>query len=72
MYYKANGERVEESLPEVADTNFPNTVGLRYEAEEVRAAIQKGLTQHPLVTHDHSRLILSIMEEAKNQIGYKS
>lgn len=71
-YIKANGERVEEPLPEVGETNFPNTVGLRYEAEEVRVAIQKGLTQHPLVAHDHSRLVLFIMEEAKNQIGYKS
>lgn len=69
---KVDGEKVVRELPDIGETNFPNTVGLRFEAEEVRKAIENGLTQHPTATHDHSRLILSIMEEAKNQIGYKS
>jgi hypothetical protein len=29
-----------------------------------------GLLEHPFVKHDDSRLIMSIMEEAKRQLGY--
>ena len=30
----------------------------------------KGLTECDKVTHDHSRLIMSIIEESRKQIGY--
>jgi hypothetical protein len=30
----------------------------------------KGLTECEKVTHDHSRLIMSIIEESRKQIGY--
>ena len=72
-YIRANGERVVEQLPECeAKTNFQKAIALRFEAEEVRLAIGKGLLEHPNVTHDNSRLIMTIMEEAKNQLGYYS
>ena len=29
-----------------------------------------GLLEHPLVTHDNSRLIMKIQDEAKKQLGY--
>ena len=61
-----------EPLPECDKTNFSNSVGLRFEAEAVRLAIERGQLEHPLATHDNSRLIMTIMEEAKNQLGYKS
>ena len=69
-YIRADGERVVEPLPECPSTNYSHSAGLSYEAEQVRLAIQDGLTQHPFVTHDHSRLIFSIIEEAKKQLGY--
>ena len=58
-----------ENLPECENTHFSNSVGLRFQAEEARLAIQKGLTQHPLASHDHSRLIMSIMEECIRQVN---
>lgn len=71
-YIRPDGTRVVVPLPECEETNFMNTVALGFEAEEIRLAIQKGLLEHPYATHDHSRLIMHIMEEAKNQLGYKS
>jgi hypothetical protein len=50
-------------------TNYNYGMGLKYEIEEVRQAICQGLTEHPLLTHDHSRLIMFIMEEARRQLG---
>jgi len=64
-----NKEVVVEKLPEVK-TNFGNSVGLRFEAEEIRLAIAQGLTQHPKAAHDHSRLIMHIISESKKQLGY--
>lgn len=68
-YINQNGEQIVNNLPECEKTNFFNSVGLRFQAEEARLAIQKGLTQHSLVSHDHSRLIMSIMEECIKQLN---
>jgi hypothetical protein len=51
-------------------TNFDHSVGFKFEAEEVRLAISQGRLEHPLATHDNSRLILHIIEEANKQLGY--
>jgi len=64
----ANGERVRVPLPACGRTNFANSAGLCYEAEEVRLAIGNGLLEHPLMTHDNSRLIMRIMDEARGQL----
>lgn len=50
--------------------NFFNRICLRYQAEECRQAISKGLLEHPKATHDNCRLILSIMDEVRKQFGY--
>jgi hypothetical protein len=50
--------------------NFLNRIGLKYEIEACRDAISKGLNEHPLASHESSKLILEIIEEVKKQIGY--
>ncbi len=30
----------------------------------------QGLKEHPIAAHDHSRLIMHIMDESKKQLGY--
>jgi hypothetical protein len=66
-----NGERVHETLPECsAKFHYTNAVGLSYEAEAVREAIGQGLLEHPRVTHENSRVIMHIMDEARRQLGY--
>lgn len=64
----ANGEHVKETLENIP-TNYINSVGLKYEAEEVRLAISQGLLEHPQMTHDQSRLIMLIMDECRKQLG---
>jgi len=68
--YVVNGRLFREELPECEKTNFHRSVGLRYQAEAVREVIAKGLKEHPLAAHDHSRLIMHIMDESKKQLGY--
>lgn len=64
-----NGEVAKFPYPECAETNFQNSVGLRYQAESAYEAISNGWIEHPYVTHDHSRLICQIMDEARKQLG---
>jgi len=60
---------VKTPLPELS-THFYYSVGFKFEAEEVRQAIGKGLKEHPLLTHEMSRRSLYILDEAKRQLGY--
>lgn len=64
-----NGEIFRLPLPECPETNFLNSVGLRFQAESAREAISKGWIEHPRVSHEHSRVICSIMDEARKQMG---
>lgn len=67
-----NGEKVYMPLPEcTSKANFLNKMGLRFQAEEARLAIEQGLFEHPNMKHDDSKLIMHIMDEARKQIGYK-
>jgi len=52
--------------------NFDNSLCLRFEAEAVREAISKGLKEHPAASHDNSRLIMSIIDEVRKQLGCKN
>ncbi|KAJ8665169.1 hypothetical protein QAD02_006831 [Eretmocerus hayati] len=49
--------------------NFKNSIGLSYEASEVRGCLKKGLKESSKVAHDHSLLIASIQDEIRQQIG---
>uniref|UniRef100_A0A4W3J4B1 Trans-1,2-dihydrobenzene-1,2-diol dehydrogenase n=1 Tax=Callorhinchus milii TaxID=7868 RepID=A0A4W3J4B1_CALMI len=65
-----NREKQEFPLPEPSQPlNFPHSMGLRYEAEEVRQCLQKGLKECPLIPLAESELIASIMDEVRKQIG---
>ena len=66
----SNGSVINDPLPECALTNFPNSVGLRFQAEAAREAISQGLIEHSKMTHVDSRLVCQIMDEARRQLGY--
>ena len=68
--YIVNGVKHEIPMPECAPTNYDNSVGLRFQAEAIRDPISKGLIEHPTVSHDNSRLIMHIIDEAHRQLGY--
>lgn len=51
------------------DCNFPNSIGLRYEAEAVKQSIRSGELQNDNVTHNESLLIAHIQDEIRRQVG---
>ncbi|XP_050409228.1 trans-1,2-dihydrobenzene-1,2-diol dehydrogenase [Patella vulgata] len=66
---KINGE--EKSFPLIPvnyKLNYDNSNGFHYEANTVRQCLQKGLKESPVITHQDSRDIMYIMEEALKQI----
>uniref|UniRef100_A0A336KQV4 Trans-1,2-dihydrobenzene-1,2-diol dehydrogenase n=1 Tax=Culicoides sonorensis TaxID=179676 RepID=A0A336KQV4_CULSO len=50
--------------------NFPNSCGLRYEAEEARKCIENGLLESPSMSHDESLRIARIEDECRKMIGH--
>ncbi|KAM6980432.1 trans-1,2-dihydrobenzene-1,2-diol dehydrogenase-like [Aplochiton taeniatus] len=65
-----NGKETEYPLPEPSlPLNFTNSTGLRYEAEEVRQCLLKGLKESPRMTLSDSTLLTEIMDEARKQVG---
>lgn len=63
-------EIVNVSLPETKSKfNFINSVGLSYEANEVRNCILKGMIESPKVPHNVSLLIAQLEDEIRKQIG---
>ncbi|CAD7085588.1 unnamed protein product [Hermetia illucens] len=50
-------------------TNFINSEGLRYEAEEVRKCIRDGRTESESMSHNESLVIARIQDEIRKQIG---
>ena len=58
------------SLPETdGKFNFTNSVGLSYEADEVRSCILAGATESSKVPHDASLLIARLEDEIRRQVG---
>uniref|UniRef100_A0A8C1QGF9 Trans-1,2-dihydrobenzene-1,2-diol dehydrogenase n=1 Tax=Cyprinus carpio TaxID=7962 RepID=A0A8C1QGF9_CYPCA len=65
-----NGKKTEFPLPEPGlPLNFPNSTGLRYEAEEVRRCLLKGLKESIKMSLTDSELLTEIMDEARRQVG---
>lgn len=65
-----DGQRKEWKLPKANHRfNFPNSCGLRYEAEEVRQCIENGLLESVSMTHEDSLRIAQIQDECRRQIG---
>uniref|UniRef100_A0A3Q2Q2B7 Trans-1,2-dihydrobenzene-1,2-diol dehydrogenase n=1 Tax=Fundulus heteroclitus TaxID=8078 RepID=A0A3Q2Q2B7_FUNHE len=65
-----NDKRTEYPLPEPClPLNFTNSTGLRYEAEEVRQCLLKGLKESPRMPLADSILLTEIMDEIRKQVG---
>jgi len=65
-----NGKETQYPLPEPClPMNFTNSTGLRYEAEEVRQCLLKGLKESPRMPLSESALLTEIMDEARKQVG---
>ncbi|XP_036399245.1 trans-1,2-dihydrobenzene-1,2-diol dehydrogenase-like [Megalops cyprinoides] len=65
-----NGKEREYPLPEPSlPLNFTNSTGLRYEAEEVRQCLLKGLKESSQMSLADSSLLTEIMDEARRQVG---
>uniref|UniRef100_A0AAV2LQM3 Trans-1,2-dihydrobenzene-1,2-diol dehydrogenase n=1 Tax=Knipowitschia caucasica TaxID=637954 RepID=A0AAV2LQM3_KNICA len=65
-----NDKQAEYPLPEPCmPVNFTNSTGLRYEAQEVRQCLLKGLKESPLMPLSESVLLTEIMDEIRKQVG---
>ncbi|XP_068598588.1 trans-1,2-dihydrobenzene-1,2-diol dehydrogenase-like [Brachionichthys hirsutus] len=65
-----NGEETQYPLPEPClPLNFMNSTGLRYEAEEVRQCLLKGLKESPVMSHADSLLLAEVEDEVRRQLG---
>lgn len=59
-------------LPEAKhEFNYPNSCGLRYEADVVRNCIRTGKKECDYVNHNDSLLIARTLDEIRKQIGVK-
>ncbi|XP_054273142.1 trans-1,2-dihydrobenzene-1,2-diol dehydrogenase-like isoform X1 [Macrosteles quadrilineatus] len=66
---KGKTEEKEFSLPESKGSfNFVNSVGLSYEAAEVRRCLREGLKESPLVTHEDSLTLARLEDEVRRQL----
>ncbi|XP_022596761.1 trans-1,2-dihydrobenzene-1,2-diol dehydrogenase-like [Seriola dumerili] len=67
---EVNGKEMQFPLPEPGmPLNNINSTGLRYEAEEVRHCLLKGLKESPEMPWSHSSLIAEVVDEARRQLG---
>ncbi|XP_071750425.1 trans-1,2-dihydrobenzene-1,2-diol dehydrogenase-like isoform X1 [Centroberyx gerrardi] len=65
-----NGKETQYPIPEPhLPLNFLNSTGMRYEAEEVRQCLLKGLKESPGMTHADSLLLAELEDEARRQVG---
>ncbi|KAM9410639.1 trans-1,2-dihydrobenzene-1,2-diol dehydrogenase [Pholidichthys leucotaenia] len=65
-----NGKETQYPLPEpYLPLNFPNSTGMRYEAEEVRQCLLKGLKESPVMSHTDSLLLAELEDEVRRQVG---
>lgn len=64
------GHHVDFPLPPtVLPCNFTNSSGLRFEAVEVRRCLNEGLLESPRMSHAHSELFYTIMDDIRRQVG---
>ncbi|XP_076659403.1 trans-1,2-dihydrobenzene-1,2-diol dehydrogenase [Halictus rubicundus] len=66
----SNGKVLDLPLPKTnVKFNFINSVGLRFEADEARKCILKGMIESPKIPHDASLLIAQLEDEIRKQVG---
>uniref|UniRef100_A0A336LLD2 Trans-1,2-dihydrobenzene-1,2-diol dehydrogenase n=1 Tax=Culicoides sonorensis TaxID=179676 RepID=A0A336LLD2_CULSO len=67
-----DGSAKEWPLPSATQKfNYPNSCGLKYEAEAVRQALMQGLIEVPKMTHEDSIRLAELQERFKLIIGIK-
>ncbi|KAJ7985971.1 hypothetical protein DPEC_G00345990 [Dallia pectoralis] len=67
---EVHGEAKQYPLPDPSlPLNFTNSTGLRYEAEEVRQCLLKGLKESPTMPLSESVLLTELMDECRKQVG---
>nr|XP_046227942.1 trans-1,2-dihydrobenzene-1,2-diol dehydrogenase [Scatophagus argus] len=65
-----NGKETQYPVPEpYLPINFLNSTGMRYEAEEVRQCLLKGLKESAVMSHADSRLLAEVEDEIRRQVG---
>ncbi|XP_043915579.1 trans-1,2-dihydrobenzene-1,2-diol dehydrogenase-like [Protopterus annectens] len=65
-----NGHEIEYPLPPPSrPLNYNKSTGLRYEAEEVRQCLLKGMKESPIMPLADSELVMSILCEIRRQCG---
>uniref|UniRef100_A0A3Q3X8B6 Trans-1,2-dihydrobenzene-1,2-diol dehydrogenase n=1 Tax=Mola mola TaxID=94237 RepID=A0A3Q3X8B6_MOLML len=68
--FVVNGKETQYPLPEpYLPLNFINSTGMRYEAEEVRQCVLKGLKESAVMSHADSLLLAELEDEIRRQIG---
>ncbi|XP_029353516.1 trans-1,2-dihydrobenzene-1,2-diol dehydrogenase [Echeneis naucrates] len=67
---EVNGKETQYPLPEpYLPLNFINSTGMRYEAEEVRQCLLKGLKESAVMSHSDSLLLAEMEDEIRRQVG---
>uniref|UniRef100_A0A1A7X049 Dihydrodiol dehydrogenase (Dimeric) n=1 Tax=Iconisemion striatum TaxID=60296 RepID=A0A1A7X049_9TELE len=65
-----NGKETQFPVPEPSlPLNFLNSTGMRYEAEEVRQCLLKGLKESSVMSHADSLLLAEVEDEVRRQVG---
>lgn len=65
-----NDKETEFPVPEPCmPVNFINSTGMRYEAEEVRQCLLKGLKESTVMSHADSLLLAEMEDEIRRQVG---
>ncbi|XP_026029103.1 trans-1,2-dihydrobenzene-1,2-diol dehydrogenase [Astatotilapia calliptera] len=65
-----NEKEIEYPVPEpYLPLNFINSTGMRYEAEEVRQCLLKGLKESTVMSHADSLLLAELENEIRRQVG---
>ncbi|XP_022601786.1 trans-1,2-dihydrobenzene-1,2-diol dehydrogenase-like [Seriola dumerili] len=67
---EVHGKGTQYPVPEpYLPLNFLNSTGMRYEAEEVRQCLLKGLKESAVMPHADSRLLAELEDEIRKQVG---
>ncbi|CAG7836531.1 unnamed protein product [Allacma fusca] len=64
-----NGVEKFDLPPSDKTFNYANSVGLSYEAQEVRRCLTSGLLESPLINLDETLVIAEMMESIRKQVG---
>ena len=57
--------------PNTPEMNFPNSRGLRFEADEVQRLLVQGKIESDIMPHRDSITIAKIQDELRRQVGVK-